>query len=112
MRYTQHTHIRTHTDTQTDTRRHTQTHADTHRHPHSHRHIECHVEVHISIYLYVFVCVSDCVRVRAWRRVHILSLSEREFVLGVLRARRCHLRAGFQQCKSFVEMGTVRCCPL
>ena len=32
--------------------------------------------------------------------------------LGVLRARRCHLRAGFQQCQSFVEMGTVRCCPL
>ena len=32
--------------------------------------------------------------------------------VGVLRARRCHLRAGFQQCKSFVEMGTVRCCPL
>jgi hypothetical protein len=30
----------------------------------------------------------------------------------VLRARRCHLRAGFQQCKSFVEMCTVRCCPL
>jgi hypothetical protein len=24
----------------------------------------------------------------------------------------CHLRAGFQQCKSFVEMCTVRCCPL
>ena len=24
--------------------------------------------------------------------------------VGVLRARRCHLRAGFQQCKSFVEM--------
>jgi len=24
----------------------------------------------------------------------------------------CHLRAGFQQCKSFVEMGTVRCCLL
>jgi hypothetical protein len=23
--------------------------------------------------------------------------------VGVLRARRCHLRAGFQQCKSFVE---------
>ena len=32
--------------------------------------------------------------------------------VGVLRARCCHLRAGFQQCKSFVEMGTVRCCPL
>ena len=32
--------------------------------------------------------------------------------VGVLRARRCHLRAGFQQCKSFVEMCTVRCCPL
>ncbi len=32
--------------------------------------------------------------------------------VGVLRARRCHLRAGFQQCQSFVEMGTVRCCPL
>jgi hypothetical protein len=32
--------------------------------------------------------------------------------VGVLRARRCHLRAGFQQCKSFVEMGTVRCCLL
>ena len=32
--------------------------------------------------------------------------------LGVFRARRCHLRAGFQQCKSFVEMDTVRCCPL
>jgi hypothetical protein len=32
--------------------------------------------------------------------------------VGVLRSRRCHLRAGFQQCKSFVEMGTVRCCPL
>ncbi len=31
--------------------------------------------------------------------------------VGVLRARR-HLRAGFQQCKSIVEMGTVRCCPL
>jgi hypothetical protein len=30
----------------------------------------------------------------------------------VLRARRCHLHAGFQQCKSFVEMCTVRCCPL
>jgi hypothetical protein len=30
----------------------------------------------------------------------------------VLRAWRCHLRAGFQQCKSFVEMCTVRCCPL
>ena len=30
--------------------------------------------------------------------------------VGVLRSRRCHLRAGFQQCKSFVEMGTVRCC--
>ena len=28
--------------------------------------------------------------------------------VGVLRAQRCHLRAGFQQCKSFVEMGTVR----
>ena len=23
-----------------------------------------------------------------------------------------YLRAGFQQCQSFVEMGTVRCCPL
>jgi len=32
--------------------------------------------------------------------------------VGVLRARRCHLRAGFQQCKSFVEMCIVRCCPL
>ena len=32
--------------------------------------------------------------------------------MGVLRARRGHLRAGFQQCKSFVEMCTVRCCPL
>jgi hypothetical protein len=32
--------------------------------------------------------------------------------VGVLRAWHCHLRAGFQQCKSFVEMGTVRCCPL
>jgi len=32
--------------------------------------------------------------------------------VGVLRARHCHLRAGFQQCKSFVEMCTVRCCPL
>ena len=32
--------------------------------------------------------------------------------VGVLRTRCCHLRAGFQQCKSFVEMGTVRCCPL
>jgi hypothetical protein len=32
--------------------------------------------------------------------------------VGVLRALRGHLRAGFQQCKSFVEMGTVRCCPL
>ncbi len=28
-----------------------------------------------------------------------------------LRALRCHLRAGFQQCKSLVEMCTVRCCP-
>ena len=28
--------------------------------------------------------------------------------VGVLRAMCCHLRAGFQQCKSFVEMGTVR----
>ena len=25
---------------------------------------------------------------------------------------RCHLSAGFQQCQSFVEMGTVRFCPL
>ena len=32
--------------------------------------------------------------------------------VGVLRTQLCHLRAGFQQCKSFVEMGTVRCCPL
>jgi hypothetical protein len=32
--------------------------------------------------------------------------------VGVLRVRRCHVRASFQQCKSFVEMGTVRCCPL
>jgi hypothetical protein len=32
--------------------------------------------------------------------------------VGVLPARRCNLRAGFQQCKSFVEMCTVRCCPL
>jgi hypothetical protein len=32
--------------------------------------------------------------------------------VGVLRAWHCHLRAGFQQCKSFVEMDTVRCCPL
>jgi hypothetical protein len=32
--------------------------------------------------------------------------------MGVLRTLCCHLRAGFQQCKSFVEMGTVRCCPL
>ena len=24
----------------------------------------------------------------------------------------CHLPAGFQQCKSFVKMCTVRCCPL
>jgi hypothetical protein len=32
--------------------------------------------------------------------------------VGVLRAMRCHLRAGFQQCKSFVEMCAVRCCPL
>ena len=30
--------------------------------------------------------------------------------MGVLRARRCHLRAGFQECKSFVEMCTVRSC--
>ena len=30
--------------------------------------------------------------------------------VGLLRARCCHLRTGFQQCKSFVEMGTVRCC--
>jgi hypothetical protein len=28
--------------------------------------------------------------------------------VGVLRTQRCHLRAGFQQCQSFVEMGTVR----
>jgi hypothetical protein len=49
------------------------------------------------------------------------SARRREFdTVNVLRAcathlrpsRRCHLRAGFQQCKSFVEMGTVRCCPL
>ncbi len=32
--------------------------------------------------------------------------------MGVLQTLCCHLRAGFQQCKSFVEMGTVRCCPL
>ncbi len=32
--------------------------------------------------------------------------------VDVLRVRCCHLRAGFQQCKSFVEMVTVRCCPL
>ena len=32
--------------------------------------------------------------------------------MEVLRAWRCHLRAGFQQCKSFVEMCPVRCCPL
>jgi hypothetical protein len=32
--------------------------------------------------------------------------------VGVLRARRCHLRAGFQQCKAFVEVCSVRCCPL
>ena len=33
--------------------------------------------------------------------------------MGVLRSRHCHLRAGFQQCiKSFVEMCTVRYCPL
>jgi hypothetical protein len=32
--------------------------------------------------------------------------------VGVLRALSCHLRAGFQQYKSFVEMCTVRCCPL
>ena len=32
--------------------------------------------------------------------------------VSVLRTQRCHLRAGFRQCKSFVEMGTVRCCPL
>jgi hypothetical protein len=32
--------------------------------------------------------------------------------MGVLRARRYHLRAGFQQCKSFVEMGTVKYCLL
>ncbi len=31
-------------------------------------------------------------------------------VAGVLRTRRGHLRAGSQQCKSLVEMGTVRCC--
>jgi hypothetical protein len=29
--------------------------------------------------------------------------------VGVLRSLQCHLRAGFQQCKSFVEMCTVRC---
>jgi hypothetical protein len=28
-------------------------------------------------------------------------------VTAILRALRCHLRAGFQQCKSFVEMCTV-----
>ena len=33
-------------------------------------------------------------------------------IVGMLRVMCCHLRAGFQQCKSFVEMGTVRCCPL
>jgi hypothetical protein len=33
-------------------------------------------------------------------------------IVGVLRARPCHLCAGFQQCKSFVEISTVRCCPL
>jgi len=34
--------------------------------------------------------------------------------VGVLRGRRCHLRAGFQQCKdkSFVEMCDERYCPL
>ena len=32
--------------------------------------------------------------------------------VGVLRAPHCHLRAGFQQCKSFVEMCPVRYCPL
>ena len=32
--------------------------------------------------------------------------------MGVLRAMRCHWRAGFQQCQAFVEMGTVRCCLL
>ncbi len=32
--------------------------------------------------------------------------------LDVLRVLRCHLRAVFQQCKSFVEMCTVRYCPL
>ena len=30
----------------------------------------------------------------------------------MLRAWHCHLCAGFHQCKSFVEMCTVRCCPL
>jgi hypothetical protein len=33
--------------------------------------------------------------------------------VGVLREMCCHLlRAGFQQCESFVKMGTVRCCLL
>ena len=30
--------------------------------------------------------------------------------VNVLLEQSCHIRAGFQQCKSFVEMGTVRCC--
>ena len=32
--------------------------------------------------------------------------------MGVLLTQHFNLRAGFQQCKSFVEMGSVRCCPL
>jgi hypothetical protein len=32
--------------------------------------------------------------------------------VGVVGGLHFHLRAGFQKCKSFVEMCTVRCCPL
>jgi hypothetical protein len=53
-------------------------------------------------------CCRGCGR----RGVGVAAAGRAEAWACELRARRCHLRAGFQHCKSFVEMCSVRCCPL
>jgi hypothetical protein len=52
-------------------------------------------------------CCRGCGR----RGVGVAAAGQAEGCVGVLRSRRCHLRTGFQQYKSFVEMCTVSCCP-
>jgi hypothetical protein len=58
------------------------------------------------------ICLPDILLQWVRGTCHGGSCRGEDWSVGVIRMRHCHLRAGFQQCKSFVEMCTVRCCPL